>query len=162
MTVNMYGSNPRELDDLLGSLDPDERGRTRLLDAHENTQMQELSINRMPQTSWGTIDWERLPPLERREVRLFEEAERLLTEWIRKYFSPDFPVVIFWGNLVVPSVEMPSVAAANHSDEILDTGYDLWIFGPKDAVLIEYYHEGTMTVWRVPARCDADAVDHST
>lgn len=150
MTTHSYGSHPRRLDDLLASLSHDERERTRLLGADENSQMEARSIDRLPQTSWGTIDWEGLPLLGRREVALDADAERLLADWMGQYFSPDFRVVIFWGNLVVPSVEMPATVAALHLSDILATSHDFWVYGPGDAVIIEYYHEGVMTAGRIP------------
>ncbi|CAM5682280.1 hypothetical protein STENM223S_02180 [Streptomyces tendae] len=45
---------------------------------------------------------------------------------------------------------MTSSSAAAHAEQILYTSDDLWLFAVDEGVLIEYLHDGRLTLGRVP------------
>jgi hypothetical protein len=146
VTIAKYGSHPSRLSDLLDSLSPDERAGARLLDAKENLALEARTLDVFPQTSWGTIDWDDVPLLEQRQVADDVEAARLLVDWVNRLLAPRSEVVIFWGNLVVPSIAMAASTVAAHANEVIATSHDAWLFADRERLLIECFHEGKMTV----------------
>ncbi|MET7320007.1 hypothetical protein [Streptomyces sp. NPDC005549] len=78
------------------------------------------------------------------------EAAELMGPWLTEVSTQSSLVVVFWGNAVVPAVAMTSSSAAAHAEEILYTSDDLWLFAVDEGVLIEYLHDGCLTMGRVP------------
>jgi hypothetical protein len=152
-----YGSHPNRLDDLLGCLSAEDRSRVRLLASAENGEFESISLNQLPQTSWGTIDWSGAAILEEHATRNEVVAAELFAELVRRYVDVDSEVVLFWGNLVVPSVMMTAGIAAGNAEEVLATSHDVWLFAPDRKLLIEYFHEGRLTVAEIPAAPAAEA-----
>jgi hypothetical protein len=151
MATWTYGSHPGRLDQLMASLGPDERASVRMLGAAENADLEDVSLNRFPQSSWGAIRWDGLEILAQVEVLDTGDIERTLLEWLLLHAAPNSKVVIFWGNLIVPSLEMTAQVAGNHMSEILAATHDLWIFVVREGVLIEFHHEGKLTAARIPS-----------
>jgi hypothetical protein len=113
--------------------------------------VESISLNRLPQTSWGAIDWNDISPVEQRTTRTVVEAAELFAQLVLRYVNPDSEVVLFWGNLVVPSVALPARVAAENAEEVLATSHDVWLFAIDERVLLEYFHEGRLTVVEIPA-----------
>ena len=150
-----YGSHPSRLTDFLGSLDSDDRRLTRLLNREENREVESISLNRLPQTSWGTIDWTGISSIEQHPARTEVEAAHLFAQLVVRYVEADSEVVLLWGNLVVPSVALPARVAAANAEEVLATSHDVWLFAVDERILVEYFHEGRLTVVKVPAEPEA-------
>src|SRR6266699_2233091 len=153
-----YGSHPNRLADLLGSLSRDDRGRVRLLNIEESREAESRSLNRLPQTSWGAIDWSAAPFIEQCTTRTEVEAAERFAQLVLQYVGADSEVVLFWGNLVVPSLSLTARIAAENAEEVLATSHDVWLFGIEERLLVEYFHEGRITVADVPAGPIAAAV----
>ena len=144
-----YGSFPRRLDDFLDSLSSVERDQVRFLDYSEDRQMAGQSLDRFPAVVSG-IDWREAAFLEQRGFDDDLEAEHILREWLDEYLSADRTVFIFWANLRVPTIELPRSVAKDHLDEIIAADFDQWFYGRNSRLLIECYHEGTLTAATIP------------
>jgi hypothetical protein len=151
MSSIAYGSHPNRLDDLLGHLSVEDRSRVRILTSAENREYESISLNQLPQTPWGTIDWSGVVVLEEHATRNEVEAAELFAELVRRYVDVDSGVVLFWGNLVVPSLMATAGIVAGNAEEVLATSHDVWLFAPSRSLLIEYFHEGRLTVAEIPA-----------
>ncbi|MER5875397.1 hypothetical protein ABT119_05645 [Streptomyces sp. NPDC001910] len=149
MAVIGYGSHPARLSDLLDSFTPEERQDIRLLDAEENLVAEERSLNKFPQTSWGSLVWDDADVIRQRSASDQLDASSLLKEWVAELTSPESEVIIFWGNLVVPSVAMSSRMLAEHVEEVIGISSDLWVYADRERLIIERYHEGLITAARV-------------
>lgn len=138
-----YGSHPERLADFLASLGDDQK-RVRQLDAQENARIEALSLNMLPQTSWGTIDWASTTPIEQQDVDDDGEGAKVFARMADKYVrSPE--VFVLWGNLAVPSIALPLELARNNTSDLLGVSHDVWLYAPKEALVIEYFHEGRVT-----------------
>lgn len=144
-----YGSHPHRLDDLLRTFTQEERGNCQILTQEQSRALEQQSIERLPQTAWGTIDWPENTLIEQYSVPTFPEVIRHLSESLERY-APAVDAVIFWANLVVPSLAVPTDTVVAHLDEVLATSHDVWIFVPERRLVFEYFHDGRVTVARVP------------
>jgi hypothetical protein len=70
----LYGSHPERLSDLLDSLAPEDRDKVHLVDFDENERLASLSLDKLPQTNWGTINWEEAQYLEQQDTPREPEA----------------------------------------------------------------------------------------
>lgn len=150
MPTISYGNYPERLSDLLGSLGEAERDRARILTKEENDELESISLNRLPQTSWGTIDWNSINVREQHAVSDDVEGAALLRQLVLRYAEADSETIIFWGNLVVPSLALAVSIVAELTNEILATSHDVWLFAVKEQIILEYFHEGRLTVADVP------------
>ncbi|MFG3246832.1 hypothetical protein [Streptomyces sp. NPDC048187] len=100
--------------------------------------------------NWGGVDWTHCERPEQVLVSGEVEAAGLIGTWLSEVSARDSLVVVFWGNMAVPAVAMASSSAAAHAQDILYTSDDLWLFAVDESVLIEYLHDGRLTMGRVP------------
>ena len=149
-TSKAYGTAKARLDDLLRSLDPEERSQVMILDASENNEFEKASLNRFPHSDWTGIDWGGSDFSEQVFTTGEPEAAGLLSGWLSR-LPADSLVVVFWGNVRVPAVAMPGGSVAKHAEEILYTSDDVWVFVVDEGFLIEYLHDGRLTAARVPS-----------
>jgi hypothetical protein len=90
--------------------------------------------------------------LARRSVEADDEAARILGDLLSSHASPRTEIVVFWANLLVPTIALPAKAVGEHADEVLATSHDVWVFVPETQVFLEYWHGGVITAARVPDR----------
>ncbi|MFV8187486.1 hypothetical protein [Streptomyces sp. AF1B] len=148
-TSKAYGTARARLDDLLKRLDPDERGQVMILDASENDEFENASLNRFPHSDWTGIDWAGSDFSEQIFTAGEPEAAEVMGGWLSR-LPADSLVVVFWGNIRVPAVAMPAGSAAKQAENILCTSDDVWVFVVDEEFLIEYQHDGRLTAARVP------------
>lgn len=146
----VYGSARSRLSDLLDGMDAEARADVMVLDRDENDAFESLSLRRFPHSGWSGIDWERCGFADQGFVRSESEAAELIRSWLRRLLADDSLLVVFWGNLAVPAVAMPVKIAIRYVEEILYTSDDFWLFAVDENILIEFTHEGTLTMGRIP------------
>ncbi|MFE0028509.1 hypothetical protein [Amycolatopsis sp. NPDC059021] len=147
---NPYGTHPEALGDLLDAIGPQERGLVRQLSREEDDALAAVSLRRFPtdRATTGAIDWSGAVVLEQSFEQDYADAARVLGERVLRYSTSD--VVVFWGNLVIPTVRLPARLAAANAGELIDTGDDVWIYLPDRNVLVEYWHSGRITAGMIP------------
>lgn len=146
----MYGTGSARLVDLTESLGIEERQTFMVLREAESAEYESLGPGRFARSNWGGIDWTRHGRPKQVLVSGEVEAAGLIGTWLSEVSPRDSLVVVFWGNTAVPAVAMTSSSAAAHAEEILYTSDDLWLFAVDEGVLIEYLHDGSLTMGRVP------------
>ena len=52
---------------------------------------------------------------------------------------------------MVPSLMATAGIVAGNAEEVLATSHGVWLFAPSRSLLIEYFHEGRLTVAEIPA-----------
>ncbi|WP_216208094.1 hypothetical protein [Amycolatopsis aidingensis] len=123
-----------------------------MLDGAANDAYYSLSLGRFPasENKFGGIEL-RISEVLRERVDLdLEESARELAGATEDFVASDAEVIVFWGNLIIPTVAMPGSLAAAHAERLIEIGDDVWVFSPVDEILIEYWHNGSITVVRVP------------
>lgn len=144
----LYGSHPERLSDLLDSLAPEDRDKVHLVGFDENERLASSSLDKLPQTNWGTINWEEAQYLEQQDTPREPEAVEAIRQIISSKISPDSAAVIFWANLAVPTVQTTATIAMKAMDEIIAASHDVWLYFPDDNLLVEHFNEGRVTAAR--------------
>ena len=148
-----YGIHPDNLIDLFDAVGSEERVYIRTLTAAEDGRYAAVSLDLFtvdPQTR-GALDWSSATVLEQRVETDYEAASALFGGLMLRYApSPAAEVIVFWGNVVIPTIGIPVRLAADQAGELMDTGDDAWVFIPENKILVEYWHSGRITAGRVP------------
>nr|WP_042190255.1 hypothetical protein [Kibdelosporangium sp. MJ126-NF4]CEL19199.1 hypothetical protein [Kibdelosporangium sp. MJ126-NF4]CTQ95001.1 hypothetical protein [Kibdelosporangium sp. MJ126-NF4] len=145
-----YGTHPQALRDLLDAVGPAE---VRVFTLAEDEEYGNASINRFPiDKNWsGARDFSGVRVFEQVVEEDYEDAAVRLGETVLRYASPESEVVVFWGNVVIPTIGISAALAAANAETLMDTGDDVWIYPPGRNVLIEYWHSGRITAGEIPA-----------
>ncbi|WP_225803512.1 hypothetical protein [Streptomyces sp. NK15101] len=138
-----YGTRPEYIADVLGLLGED----ALLLSYEEHRAFARVSLNRFEAIGSARVDWRGAEAVERREE--FEGGT--LAGLLDAYAAPDELVIVFWDNLLVPSIALPAALTARHADAILDQGHACWLFLTDRGLLIEFQDGEAFTVGRPPA-----------
>jgi hypothetical protein len=147
--TNIYGSQPDNLTELLEFLTPEEKQNLRTLDFEESKEIESASLSRLPQTSWGTINWDAVSRAEQYEAPREPDAAAIIRDTISAKIAMDSPVVIFWANLATPTVSTTVPVTVRAMDEIIATSHDIWLYFPVEGYIIEHFHEGRVTIARL-------------
>ncbi|MEU7050102.1 hypothetical protein [Streptomyces eurythermus] len=150
-TRHAYGSGRARLDDLLRGMKAEELQNVLILEKEENDAFEACSLNRFPHSAWQGIDWEGAAFLDQEFTSGEREAAGVMRGWLSRATAPESLLVVFWGNAVVPAIALPAGEAKTHAEEILYTSADVWIFSVDDRILIEYTHDGRLTMAQVPS-----------
>jgi len=148
-----YGTHPGALQDLREAIPENERALLRILTADENDELAGASLRNFPYSGalGGAIDWAAASFIEQVLEEGYVKASGRFGEFILKYASPESDAVIFWGNMVIPTVRLPARLAAENAGELMDTGDDVWIYFAEERILVEYWHSGSITAAKIPA-----------
>jgi hypothetical protein len=139
-----YGSRPDILPDFV--LATTNSGGVRLLDLAESQKLESLSLNRFPPMSSVQLDWAGVPGIEQLVYMDEESGAQLLRDLLQSRLRKADRVVVFWDNLIIPSVSLPVDLVLAHADEVLDVGRGFWLFAAEDNILIEFLLDGQVTV----------------
>ncbi len=150
-----YGSRPEYLPDFMNdSRDIDGRQVVKLSHA-ESRALEAVSLNRFPATFGAGLDWDSAAYMERRWWSDEEDWERMTADLLSAYVAESRRVVVFCGNLVVPTVTMPTDIAVRHARELLDMEPHFWVYPLAGSVLIECLMDRQVTVAEIPAKPSA-------
>ncbi|GAA4553867.1 hypothetical protein [Amycolatopsis samaneae] len=149
---DFYGTHPAALQDLLDEIGPVESALVHQLSREEDDALAAVSRRRFPvdRATTGAVDWSGAVVLEQSLEEDYEDAARVLGEVVLRHSPAASEVVVFWGNLVIPTVRLPARLAAANAGELIDTGDDVWIYLPDGNVLVEYWHSGRITAGIIP------------
>ncbi|MFH8338058.1 hypothetical protein [Streptomyces sp. AM6-12] len=122
-----------------------------ILEKKESGDFEACSLNRFPHSAWEGIDWETAAFVDQEFTSGGREAAEMVRGWLASLASPETLWVIFWGNAAVPAVALPGGHVKRRAEDILYTSADVWLFSVDDRMLIEYTHDGRLTLARVPS-----------
>lgn len=93
-----------------------------------------------PISSWGRIDWGRVP-----DARCSSWSSTADLVYQLQQLA-DFPkvqheVAVMWTDDEKPLIMLPFRAVLRHAARVVEVDWDCWIFDPNDAWCIEVYHE---------------------
>jgi hypothetical protein len=100
-----------------------------------------------PITSWARIDWEKI----NEKVNLVSSNELVLS--LNNYFNKkelESHPYILWNDGSLPAIEAKLEQIVRVIDNVTSVSFDTWIFSPELGYVIEFYHEGEITLGVIP------------
>jgi hypothetical protein len=99
-------------------------------------------VSFFPITSWGRINWE--------SVDVFKEIPHRqdILSIIKKECGVHYNAAVFllWNYTDAPSISADINQVLSNIDDVTAVGSDTWIFCPESGYVIEYFHEGQITI----------------
>ncbi|MCF6423974.1 hypothetical protein [Amycolatopsis tucumanensis] len=125
----------------------------KLLDPAEHLRNERESLGRYPRNSDGAIDWTAVP--EELVISSTNRDSPGLDAIIQQFVSGVGNIVVFWGSLAIPSLELSCEDFLAHLSDVLDSNIaDFWIYSPSDDVVLEFSFFGVVTVAHLPMLAD--------
>lgn len=122
----MHGCTPRACSNFIG---------------RRNKKILNESEQRIPFTSWGRIDWERMK--EKIEV---EDVEEIIQVCKKKVTNLNTSVFVLWDEGTLPVIKSDLIQCKAVIDDVLAVSFDTWFWSPNQGYVIEFYHEGEITI----------------
>ncbi|WP_030693124.1 hypothetical protein [Streptomyces globisporus] len=141
-----YGTRPEYIAEVLALLGED----ALLLSYEEQRAFAEVSLDRFEAIGSGRLDWRGAEVVEKRE----DFGGGALAALLGAHAAPDELVIVFWDNLLVPTIGTTAALAARHADAIVDQGPVFWLFLADEELLIEFQDGEAFRVGRPPAAED--------
>lgn len=142
-----YGTHPEYIGATLGLLGED----AIRLSYDEHREFAATSLNRFPAVGSVRLDWSGADVLDRRDSFDGPTLAALLTA----HAGPDELVIVFWDNLLPPSIALPAPLAARHAAAILDEAPTCWLLLTDSGILIEFQDGEGFTTGGPPAAVTA-------
>lgn len=98
-------------------------------------------LKQFPFTRWGRIDW----TVAEHKV-LAASASEVLPLLVSHGKETSEAVFIIWDEVTLPAIKTDVQAVLHHSWEVTMVSFDTWIFCPENKYVIEFYHEGEITI----------------
>ncbi|MER5202830.1 hypothetical protein [Streptomyces sp. NPDC002825] len=125
-----YGTHPEYIAEVLDLLGED----VLLLSYGEQRAFAEASLNRFEPIGSARLNWQGVEVTARTE----EFDGEALAALLHTHAAPDELVIVFWDNLLIPTIALPATLASRHAETILDQGPTCWLFLPDGGILIEF------------------------
>ena len=95
----------------------------------------------IPITKWGVIDWSAV------DIRFMVSG----VEDIEYIFGTHKPkaghtIYILWNDSVLPAIKVDMRRALRVIDDVTAVSFDTWLFNDTDKYVIEFNHEGLITI----------------
>ncbi|MBD2504564.1 CDI toxin immunity protein [Anabaena azotica] len=96
-----------------------------------------------PITSWARIDWGKI----HNKVNIVSSKELVssLNSFFNKEELESHPYIL-WNDASLPAIQAKLEQIVRVIDEVTSVSFDTWIFSPKLGYVIEFYHEGEITL----------------
>ncbi len=94
-----------------------------------------------PLTSWGRIDWNKIK--EKKIISSIEDIIPTLTDQKRNFTGP---VYIIGSDPTIPILECSLDKILEFFDDVEAMSPNTWLFCPSNGWVIEFYHEGEITI----------------
>jgi hypothetical protein len=127
------------LDECIEALSND----TQVLSEEETQRIFDTFENTFPFTSWGRIDWDRL------DKKIYLDSEKDILLSLNERFSQkrlESSIYILWDEGSLPAVKATLKNSLKVIDDVTSVSFDTWIFCPNLGYVIEFYHEGEITI----------------
>ncbi len=114
-----------------------------ILDEDTGNNVFDLFQKDWPFTSWGRINWEEV------ERKISIDSVGNVENKLSTLVSPvgrETPIYILWdeGSLPVIKADVNSILAS--IDDVTAVSFDTWLYAPSIGYVIEFYHEGQITL----------------
>ncbi|MFF2014909.1 hypothetical protein [Paenibacillus sp. NPDC058177] len=113
-----------------------------ILSIRETEDMFNKLVSFFPVTSWGRIDWGSVDNFM--EISREQEILSKIENECGVHYNNT--VFLLWNYTDAPSVCADLNQVLSNIDNVTAVGSDTWIFCPESGYVIEYFHEGQVTV----------------
>lgn len=100
-----------------------------------------LMTNNYPIAINGRIDWEKVE--QKQNVDSPKQVVGMVKE---KVLIDDFDILIIWDGAHLPVIKSKLMKAIDVIDDVTAVGFDTWFYCIEHNCVIEFYHEGEITV----------------
>ena len=106
-----------------------------LLDEQKSEMIIEIFLEKFPLTFYGRIDWKRVDHAEVVELK--------------GIMSDEEEVFIIWSDTSLPVIQCDGNTVGEFIEDILSVSFDTWIFIKNKEKVVEFYHDGQVTLGQV-------------
>ncbi|NYV75457.1 hypothetical protein [Streptomyces sp. UH6] len=142
-----YGRYPELLPEFVRDARGEDGRQVVVLRWEESQELARLSLSRFPAWNSVSLDWSAVPPVESVE---WDDGAGFAAV-LRRYGAGADAVVVFWGDLSVPTVVMPVDVAVRRAAELWDVGPEFWTYPLDGDVLVEARWGSPVVVGRIPS-----------
>lgn len=96
---------------------------------------------RFPFVWWGRIDWDNFKD----KIRVVNSAD-IIQKLNSRFQIEDYTIYILWGLGKSPVIKTSLQNAIRHIDDVNAFGGDQWLYCPSHRFVIEFYHDGDITI----------------
>ena len=111
-----------------------------ILDESESDQIEESMTNCFPIAFWGRIDWEKVD----HKIILTTEDLWDIPSILSTRFDTSVPVYLMAG--ISPVIKVSLFSILESMEGIMDMGPDQWVYSPSLKYVIEFCHDGVITI----------------
>jgi hypothetical protein len=116
------------------------RSNSQILLSSESEQIYDRLQDDFPFTWWGRIDWDNVEKkISVKECEIINNIQLNIEPKSNRVF-------ILWGYGPYPVISTDIESAINNIEEINAIGHDQWIYCPLNKYVIEFYHNGEITI----------------
>lgn len=94
-----------------------------------------------PITKWGVIDWSAVD--NKFIVGKIGDIKHIIETHKP---NADYTIYILWNDSSLPSIKSDLDNILNVIDDITAVSFDTWIYSEKEKYVIEFYHDGKITI----------------
>lgn len=92
-----------------------------------------------PITKYARVDWSKIE----KKVSISSIPE------ITENVDENLEVMILWDNARLPVVSSTIKEVISVIDDVTAVSFDTWLFSPQEKIVVEFYHEGQVTLGRL-------------
>lgn len=96
---------------------------------------------RFPFVWWGRIDWDNFKD----KIRVVNSAD-IIQKLNSRFQIEDYTIYILWGLGKSLVIKTSLQNAIRHIDDVNAFGGDQWLYCPSHRFVIEFYHDGDITI----------------
>lgn len=97
--------------------------------------------NKFKLTSWGRINWNEIS----QKVQV-NSATEIKSKLINNTSKNNINVYIIWDEVNLPIVKSDLSTVIRVIDDVTAVSFDTWLVSLDDGVIIEFYHDGEITI----------------
>ena len=112
-----------------------------VLSKQETNDLLKELLQQFPFTRWARIDWAGI-----KHYHAITSAAEVIP-FLREY-SKDLsePIFVIWDEGTLPEVKSDLRHVLRHIEDVTIVSFDTWLFSPSQKYVIEFYHEGEVTI----------------
>lgn len=100
-----------------------------------------LISDNFPMQLNGSINWLQV----NQKIRI-SDSNKIFSYLEQKLNIPEKEAFILWDGAHLPVMQADIVRIIHSIDDVTAVGFDTWIILPKNKLVIEFYHEGDITI----------------
>lgn len=97
-------------------------------------------VSKFPIASWARINWDEIETKKK-----IDDLQEIL-QWLNNASISDLRVILLWNYSDAPAVSTDLKNALRVIDDVTAVGSDTFMFCPSAGYVIEFYHEGEITI----------------